>query len=209
MRVAERTAQLMRAEEQARHRIARELHDEMGQQVTALKVGLEALKERSVDRRRIKQLSEIVQDLDDHIDGLAHRLRPTALDESGLVSALSSYVEHFTERFGIPVDFHSAGMKGKRLPAVVETTLYRLVQEALTNVLKHAHAGTASVILERRKTDVQLIIEDDGSGFTVDEAGEHRLGLVGMRERVALLGGTLNIESSAESGTSIFVRLTI
>jgi signal transduction histidine kinase len=100
-------------------------------------------------------------------------------------------------------------MKGKRLPAVVETTLYRLVQEALTNVLKHAHAGTASVILERRKADVQLIVEDDGRGFTVDEAGEHRLGLVGMRERVALLGGTLNIESSADSGTSIFVRLTI
>jgi PAS domain S-box-containing protein len=208
-RVAERTAQLMRIEEETRHRIARELHDEMGQHVTALKVGLEGLGGRADDQPRIEQLTAIVHDLDEHIDRLAHELRPAALDDFGLDVALANSIELFTERSGIAVDFHHSELHDGRLPAMIENTLYRLVQEALTNVMKHARARSVSVILERRENQVQLIVEDDGVGFNVDEALHRGLGLRGMRERVELAGGTFHIESRVGGGTSIFVRLTL
>jgi PAS domain S-box-containing protein len=211
LRVAERTAQLMHAEEAAQHHISRELHDEMGPHVTALKAGLETLKHADSDHQHVEKLIAVVQELDDQIDLLAHELRLSALDDFGIVAALTSYIDHFTKRFGLPVDFHHSGVSHNRLLPVIETTLYRVTQEALTNVLKHARARSASVILQRRENQVHLIIEDDGIGFDVSEMTE-RLGLVGMRERVTLAGGTLNVESTPGSlgtGTSIFVRLTI
>jgi two-component system, chemotaxis family, CheB/CheR fusion protein len=112
------------------------------------------------------------------------------------------------------VDLHTSGLDGERLPLVVETTLYRLVQEALTNVLKHARASEVSVIIERNADEVRLIVEDDGGGFSAPPASSDadatpRLGLVGMQERVALLNGTLTVESASDSGTTLFARLPL
>jgi two-component system CheB/CheR fusion protein len=121
---------------------------------------------------------------------------------------LANYIEQFTERSNIPVDFHGPGFTGERLPLVIEMTLYRVVQEALTNILKHAHASNVSVILETRDGQIQLIVEDDGSGFDSDVGTKRGLGFIGMKERVALAGGRLSVESNA-GGTSVFVRLTI
>jgi PAS domain S-box-containing protein len=214
LRVAERTVQLLRAEEQVRHRVARELHDEMGQSVTALKIGLESLKYSSPSPRRVEQLTRLAEKLDRQIDRLAHELRPSELDELGVAAALANHLEQFSELFGIAVDYHHSGIAGERLPPTLEQTLYRVVQEALTNVLKHASAVSVSVILEKRDAQIQLIIEDDGCGFSVDEAVERHprsggLGLAGMQERVASVGGALKVESSIGGGTSIFVRLNV
>jgi PAS domain S-box-containing protein len=214
-RVAERTAQLIHAEEETRRRIARELHDEMGQHVTALKIGLESLRGNGGDAPRIAQLTGMVRELDQRIDRLAHELRSSALEDFGLAAALSSYVDDFSGRSGIRVDLYDAASSAVRFEPLIETTIYRVAQEALTNVLKHARARSVSVILERRERQVGLIVEDDGGGFEMDRAvphrkhRDHRLGLIGMRERVALAGGTLLIESRVGGGTSIFVRLPI
>jgi PAS domain S-box-containing protein len=208
LRVAERTEQLVRAQEAERHRIARELHDELGQHVSALKVGLEALRDHSANAKRVQQLTDLVVELDRDVDRLAHELRPPALEDLGLEVALANYIEQFTERSNIPVDFHGPGFTGERLPLVIEMTLYRVVQEALTNILKHAHASNVSVILETRDGQIQLIVEDDGSGFDSDVGTKRGLGFIGMKERVALAGGRLSVESNA-GGTSVFVRLTI
>jgi signal transduction histidine kinase len=158
-------------------------------------------------------LTGCVHELDSHIDRLAHEIAPAAIDELGLIAAMATHVELFTERFGIPTDFHHRGFTDVRVPAVVEITLYRVAQEALTNVVKHASATGVSVILEKRDAHVQLIVEDDGVGFDPEAVLARQqkgtLGLIGMRERVAVAGGTLNIESRMGGGTSIFVRLTV
>ena len=145
-RVADRNAQLARAEEDLRHRISRELHDEMGQHVSALKVGIESIG-TIVSRRKIRTLLNVVREVDRHIDRLVHELRPVELEDVDIVSALASHVEHFSACFRIAVDFHHSGLSAERLPPVYETTLYRVVQEALTNVLKHAEASNVSVVL--------------------------------------------------------------
>jgi signal transduction histidine kinase len=186
----------------------------MGQSVTALRVGLESLGGAAPEDTRIEQLIAVVEELDDHIDRLSHELRPRVIEDFGLITALSNHIDVFSERSGIPVDFHQHGFSDERIPAVTEMTLYRVAQEALTNVFRHARATSVSVILEKRDGQVQLIVEDDGSGFDPEEVlarprAEHRLGLIGMRERVALAGGTLHIESGSVGGTSIFVRLTL
>ena len=143
---------------------------------------------------------------------MAHDLRPTALDDLGVAAALRSHVEEWSERTGIAADFCSLNCEA-RLPPYIETTLYRIVQEALTNIARHAQARTASVVVERRPDCVVVIIDDDGCGFDADvPAADGRVrhfGLVGIRERAALLGGRATIESSATSGTSVFVSLPV
>ena len=132
---------------------------------------------------------------------LAWSLRPPALDDLGLHTALYNYVEEWAERSRVVVDFHSAGIENERLPLSHETTVYRIAQEALTNVVKHSRAQRVSVILERHAGQVLVVIADDGEGFDVEalmklSVKERQLGLLGMRERAALLGGTLNIDST-------------
>jgi signal transduction histidine kinase len=132
----------------------------------------------------------------------------------GLHTALSNYVEEWSERSRITADFHSSGLSKQRLPPHLETTVYRIVQEALTNVLKHAKAQNVSIIVEHRDKRVLAIVEDDGCGFDAEEmmnkpAKERRLGLLGMQERVALVGGALNIESTSGAGASVYVRIPI
>jgi signal transduction histidine kinase len=136
------------------------------------------------------------------------------LDDLGLLAALRHYLGEFRDRFHIPVDLQVVGLGDTRLPSRVETALYRIAQEALINVARHAKADSVGVLLEDRDTAVVLIVEDDGVGFDVDRVmGSHvhedNLGLYGMRERAFLLGGTLTIESTPGTGTSVFVEIPL
>ncbi|HEV7892353.1 MAG TPA: PAS domain S-box protein [Pyrinomonadaceae bacterium] len=207
---------LVTAQEEERRRISRELHDRMGQQLAALMMGLKTLGSESYGRLSaldtLRQLESMSDELSREVHTLAWGLRPPALDDMGLETALYNYVEEWAERSRVPVDFHSAGFGEGRLPLTHETALYRIAQEALTNVAKHSGADRVSFILERRGDHVFAVVEDNGKGFDVEAATEppgrgRRLGLLGMRERAALLGGTINVESAPGAGTTLFVRI--
>jgi PAS domain S-box-containing protein len=209
---------LVTAQEEERRRISRELHDQMGQQLAALIMGLKALDADSHGRQSalhtLRQLQQLTDQLAREVHTLAWGLRPPALDDLGLHTALYNYVEEWAERSRVPVDFHSAGFEGVRLPLSHETALYRIAQEALTNVFKHSGADRVSFILERRGDHVLAVVEDNGRGFDVEAPAEapakgRNLGLLGMRERAALLGGTLNVESAHGAGTTVFVRIPV
>jgi signal transduction histidine kinase len=210
--------QLTLAEEDERRRLARELHDEVGQHLTALGLGLQALSDvappgSDVDRRAT-QLRGLTDTLGRELHALAVRLRPRALDDFGLEAALQSYAEEWTRQSGIAIDVHARGPSMRLLPSA-ESAVYRIVQEALTNVARHSGAAHAGVVLERRDGYIHLAVEDDGRGFDPDRAAMpdadrlQRLGLVGMRERAALVGGTMDIESAPGKGTTVFVRFPI
>ena len=194
---------IVSSQEEERQRLARELHDELGQHLTALKVSLESMKPSAEDR-----MKKIVSEIDASIDRLTLELRPPALDDLGLQGAVSSLIDQFAAASGIQIDVHMGGKDGARLSDTTETMLYRVLQEALTNVWKHSSANAVSVILESQPDFVQLIVEDNGAGFDPSTAsGDGRFGLLGMRERVSLIGGTFNIESEVGKGTSIYVRV--
>jgi signal transduction histidine kinase len=190
------------------------MHDQFGEHLTALALRIRVLKDASGDRAdwraHVESIEGIAQRLDHDVDQLVWQLRPTALDDLGLRAALGNYVQDWSARVGIPARLHTSGLLDDRLAADVETALYRIAQEALTNVAKHASAANVEVILERRADHVVLIIEDDGAGFELAsrETATEGFGLLGMRERAALVGATLEIESSAGNGTAIFVRMT-
>ncbi|HEX2779176.1 MAG TPA: PAS domain-containing protein [Gemmatimonadaceae bacterium] len=208
---------LAQAEEEERRRLSRELHDEAGQHLTALGLGLQALSDvappgSEVDRRAA-ELRALADTLGRELHAIAVRLRPKALDDFGLEAALVSYTDEWTRQFGIPLDLH-ATTDADRLPAPIESTIYRVVQEALTNVARHSGASRASVLVERRDRQVVVVIEDDGRGFdpTAVAGAPDRapgLGLLGVRERVALLRGMLDIESAPDAGATVFVRIPI
>ncbi len=205
---------LVDVQENERRHISRELHDEVGQHLTALMLGLKSLEGPSNDEAAagtLRQLKEITETVGKEIHEMALQLRPTALDDVGLERTLANYVEQWSTRAGIEVDFHSSGWEGERLSSVIETTLYRIAQEALTNVLKHAAASQVSIILERHSDQAVVIVEDNGKGFAVDCVERHAdrppLGLLGMRERATLVLGELKIESTEGEGTTIFARV--
>jgi PAS domain S-box-containing protein len=203
---------LVFAQEDERRRIAREMHDQFGEQLTALSTRIRMLKEacgeESDVRAHADALERVAQQLDRDVDHLVWELRPTALDDLGLRAALASYVQDWSRRVGIAADLHTSGLLDERLPSDAETTLYRIAQEALTNVAKHARATHVDVILERRSDYVLLVIEDDGVGFdAATRSGTDGFGLAGMHERAALVGATLEIESAPDSGTTVLVRM--
>jgi signal transduction histidine kinase len=209
---------LVASEETERGRISRELHDRLGQDLTALKLGMQVLaKQRPcppVVRGRIGKLEGLIDTLMRDIHRLAWELRPAALDDFGLEMALRRYADEWAALSGVPVDFHSQGVTAQRLAPELETTLYRITREALTNVFRHAHARRVSVLLERRADYVSLIVEDDGQGFdgaaTLGApATQGKLGLLGMRERATLAGGSVAIESNPGAGTTVFARLPL
>ena len=145
----------------------------------------------------------------DDVHTLAVQLRPSVLDDLGLSAALDRQVLDWSNRYHIHMDL-VVHLGGDRLPDVIETTLYRIVQEALTNVARHANARSVSILVERRQQDVIAVIEDDGIGFDVEQIhGYRHLGLAGIRERAELLGGSITIESSLGSGTSLYIRLPL
>jgi PAS domain S-box-containing protein len=202
------------AQEEERRRIARELHDQMGQHLAALKMGLERLDGCAAPPEQLGQLHGLLKQINQDVHRIALELRPTTLDDLGLQTALVNYVEDWSDRSGIEVDFHASGLDHRRLPPPLETHLYRIVQEALTNVLKHAAAGRVSLVMERREDQLLVIIEDDGRGFDQEAAarpgvGMSQLGLLGMKERVASVGGELQVESAADKGTSLFIRIPL
>lgn len=210
-------ARLISIQEDERRRIARDLHDEVGQQLVGLRLHLDALDLRlntppGTARAAIDELRQIAERLDRELDFFAWELRPAALDDFGLVQGLSTFVKEWSAHFGIAAEFQGRRMSKVRLAPEVETNLYRIVQEALNNVYKHAKASRVAVLLERRGREVALVIEDDGVGFDPSShTGSLRdgIGLVGMRERAALIGGTLDIETADGGGTAIFVHVPL
>lgn len=202
------------AEEDERRRVARELHDSIGQLLTALLLGLRAVRDAgplpAPALERLNEAQQIADELGRAAHGLALRLRPTVLDDVGLVAALRHELDEWSARTGLEVQFQAVGLETVRFPSEIETTLYRVVQESLTNVIKHARAGIVSVVLERQGGRAIVVVEDNGVGFDTDEAvGANRLGLLGMRERAALVGGTLDVESSPGAGTTVLARIPL
>jgi signal transduction histidine kinase len=211
------------AQEQVQRRIARELHDQVGQSVTGLSMGLKSL-ERSFDTRRaheaildqISWLQQLASEIGREVHRAAADLRPAALDDLGLQKAVSAMGADWSRHYGMNIDLQLIGDE-ERLPSELETVAYRTIQEALTNVLKHANAKNIGIVLEHRSNELRIIIEDDGVGFDPDrilaELGNHeahhRLGLSGIRERLALVGGTMTLESAPGSGTTLFVAVPV
>jgi signal transduction histidine kinase len=198
-------------QELERQRLARELHDETGQALTSILLGLKGIEEATSEddvRRSVLALRELVVSTLHDVRRLAIELRPKALDDFGLVPALERLAETFAEQTNVDVQVEAA-LADARLAGEVETALYRIVQEALTNVIKHANAKTVSVVLTRKGEGVVAVIEDDGRGFDPDADHDERLGLLGMRERIALVGGRLTVESAAERGTTVAVEVPL
>ncbi len=197
------------AQEGERRRLARELHDETGQALTSILLGLKPIEEALAGETAataVANLRQLVVATLQDVRRLAVELRPAVLDDFGLTSALARLTETFAEQTGLSVHYESTLGEG-RLPPDTETALYRIVQESLTNVLKHARAQRVSISLTRKGGFVTAVIEDDGVGFEPAETHDDSFGLIGMRERVALLDGSLEVESTVGTGTTIAVEV--
>ncbi len=207
--------QVISAQEEERKRVARELHDEAGQALTSLMLGLKHLQETAAGesaRAKAAELRAVASDTLELMHDLSLDLRPSSLDDLGLVAALERYANDYARKHGINVDFHPGTVRDRRLPLQHEITVYRIVQEALTNTAKHAAARNVSITLEERNGTAVVVVEDDGCGFDpealkLSAARGRRLGLLGMEERAALLGGRLTIESRPGAGTAVFVEI--
>lgn len=203
---------LMKAQEEERLHLSREIHDESGQLLSALTVQLGLLEREAghlgIVDQRIADLKHTANEIQNNLHQLAVNLRPASLDHLGLVTALQQYVEEYNRQYDIVVEFEAIGLRGKRLRQDVETALFRVVQESLTNVALHAQATRVDVLINIRNDHIIAIIEDDGIGFTpISPTIESHLGLFGMRERVEMLGGKLTIESSPGKGTAVSVEV--
>jgi PAS domain S-box-containing protein len=215
-RVRDLLGRHVQAIEDERSRISRELHDTLGQHLAALNIGLKMVDDMpgrsAAAGQRLQQLRTVLDRLESEVDRLSYELRPPALDELGLEEALRSYAQQWSGESGIEVDLHTHGLRTGRLPPLVETSLYRVVQEALTNVRKHAGATRAGVIVERRLDELRLVVEDDGCGFDPSgagpDAGRH-WGLRGMAERAMLVAGQIQIESQPGEGTTIYLAIPL
>jgi signal transduction histidine kinase len=201
--------QAVLAQENERKRIARELHDSLGQYLTALQLGLSAVGRRCATdvaaTAELAKLRDLTADIGGEVNRMAWELRPTALDDLGLETAITQYLEEWAERSSLRFDLQ-VNLGDRRLSQTVETTVYRALQEAVTNVVRHANAAQVAVILEAKEQHLQLIVEDDGTGMKLDSAegtqGAMRLGL-------ALVDGTLEVESTPGQGTTLFVRVPV
>jgi signal transduction histidine kinase len=206
------TRQQVDLQEAERRAISRELHDETAQVLTTLKVGLRLL-QRNADRpeevpSRVNELLEMADAVQDDLHRLAADLRPAGLDQLGLVFALRNYLAEVDRQQQQIVEFEAVRMDGDRLPAEVEIALFRIAQEAVTNSVRHAHAERVSVLLKKRDQRIIMVVDDDGIGFDAEEvARDGRLGLVGMRERAEMLGGSLLVESAPGAGTTIVAEV--
>lgn len=207
---------LVSSQELERRRIARDLHDQLGQRLTALRLKIASLKDTLPGAKdflpRVQRLQEISEKLDAEVSFLAWELRPSALDDLGLTDAIGAFVNEWSKHYEIPADFYAANLGNERLNREAETHLYRISQEALNNIAKHANPSQVTAILERRGNNVILIIEDDGVGFDpvserIPQESGKGLGLVGMRERAMLVGGNVEIESAPGKGTTIYVNV--
>jgi signal transduction histidine kinase len=200
------------AQELERRRLARELHDETGQALTSILLGLRGLedvKDEAALRASVAEVRELVRSTLQDVRRLAVELRPKVLDDFGLVAALERLTESFAEQTGIRVEFVPNLQGSDRLPGEIETALYRIVQESLTNVVKHARAGNVSIVLTRKPVSVSVVVEDDGVGFEPGRETGDGIGLIGMRERVGLLGGRVVLESRPGAGTTFVAEVPL
>jgi len=213
VRLRQMSSQVLTAQEEERKRIARELHDDTAQALTSVLVRLRLL-ERSLEDERLRRGLAELRDLTgatlEGVRRLAIDLRPPMLDDLGLEAALQSLVQDFSQRWLIRATFTSS--RFGRLPVEVELVLYRIVQEALSNVARHANASRVLVRLTRRGRTLRLLVEDDGCGFDVEATKHSResgLGLFGMEERLALVSGTLRVESTVGGGTRVSAEVPL
>lgn len=204
--------QLVEVQETERMVVARELHDDAGQTLTALMVGLRLLEREAGDPQavsaRVAELKRTADGVLENLHRLASNLRPASLDHLGLVATLRQNAQSLNSASGLTVRFEARGFDAPRLPPAVETALYRIAQEAMTNAIRHAKASQVEVLLDRRDHGIIIAIEDDGTGFDPEVAARgRRLGLVGMRERVEMLGGKLHLRTAPGSGTAVIVEV--
>jgi two-component system sensor histidine kinase UhpB len=209
------TARLTEVQEAERKELARELHDEMGQALTAISMNLAAIIEELPTtaspqiKERVTEAKLLADQTLEQIREISLNLRPAMLDDLGLIPTLRWYIKRYAKRSALKTELKTIGLE-RRLGPEVETALYRIVQEGLTNVARHAHAARISIGLKRNGSTVQATIEDDGRGFNVDEElnrkrAEYGAGLVGIRERVTLLGGEFDIQSQPGQGTRLSI----
>ncbi len=210
--------EIISVQEAERKRIARELHDQTGQSLTSLMVGLKTLEaaSRQEIQQRIADMRQLTAQTLEEVHNLALELRPSSLDDLGLITVLEQYTAEYAGKFGLNTEFQAIGFDQRWLSPETEIALYRIVQEALTNVVKHAEAKKVSVLLEVRDSSVVAIVEDDGKGFDIQQDSgltsvnvRSQLGLYGMHERAGLIGGRITIESKPGMGTTVFVEVPL
>ncbi|MEW6401888.1 MAG: PAS domain S-box protein [Chloroflexota bacterium] len=210
-RLADLSRRLVEAHETERRAIGRELHDQFGQMLTAMKITLDLAAQLppEIAAKKLEQAQELTSDLLNRVSRLSLELRPPMLDDLGLIPALVWHVNRYHEQTGIEVDFNHSDVEGRRFSPEIETTAYRIVQEALTNVARHARAARARLRVQAGGGWMEIQIEDDGVGFDPQIALAKNRGLSGMRERAQLVGGAFQIESENGKGTRKRVRLPL
>jgi two-component system sensor histidine kinase NreB len=212
LRIAELSAHLLRAQEEERKRISRELHDATGQQLMVIRLYLGMLDGNSADTSELrKKITETVTVVDQTIEGIRRiiaKLSPLVLEELGLIAAIRKEAKDFTKRTGVRTRVAVSDTVG-RLSNQTETAVYRVIQEALHNVAKHANAKNVTLQMNRDGDRISLVIQDDGVGITHGPVAGRNFGLAGMRERVAMLGGTAKVASAKNKGTRIEVKVPV
>jgi PAS domain S-box-containing protein len=210
-RLTELSRRLAETREAEARAIGRELHDQIGQMLTAMKITLDLAAQQPAEAaaKKIERAQELTAELLNRVSRLSLELRPPMLDDLGLLPALTWRVNHYQEETGLEVDFMHSGVEGTRFPSEIETAAYRIVQEALTNVARHAQATRARLEVRERGGWLEIRIEDDGVTFDVESALAKNRGLAGMRERAQLVGGTFQIESEPGRGTRKLIRLPL
>jgi signal transduction histidine kinase len=211
------TQELIKAQETERQMISRELHDSVAQDLSSLKIACQTLlanepQVSSQVKQKVSEMSEVLHRTVMAVRDLSYSLRPPGLDGIGLVEVISQYCDDFFEKSGIQVDFHSAGVDSTKLDFDMEINLYRLVQEGLTNIIKHADATYATIGLVGAFPNIILRIEDDGKGFDVEKrlanaSHKKRMGLQSMKQRIRLLGGQMLIQSRPGRGTKLSMKI--
>lgn len=211
--------QIIASQEEERKRVARNIHDHLGQELTALRFAMSALESElelgGDPRAHLEKCKALASAIDSEVGFLSSELRPAGLDELGLVQSLLQFVEGWAAHFDLTAEMHSSGMNDLEVPSGVAINIYRIAQEALNNISKHSKATTANVLVENHDGAITLIIEDNGVGFvpesenTPEKSGYHGMGLIGMRERAALIQGSLEIESAPGQGTAVFLRVPL
>ena len=198
------------AQENERQRIARELHDSTSQSLTSVLVGLQNLRHVENVDDHIDELRQIISGTLDEVRTISWRLRPSALDTLDLEQAMRKYIDDYKRRYNLAVDCVVTGLDDG-LPSEMETTVYRIVQEGLTNIARYAQAERVSILVDKRDKRIRIVIEDNGVGFDLESVNNERksLGLQGMRERAGLFNGQLTIETAPNKGTSLFIVMDV
>ncbi|MEW6113148.1 MAG: sensor histidine kinase, partial [Thermodesulfobacteriota bacterium] len=218
-RVRALTKALINAQETERRKLALDLHDEVAQQLSAFRMFLEPVRlDLAVSQpemaQEVARVSKMAKDLVEHVRDLSYALRPSTLDSYGLVATLSQYCTDYSKMNKIKVNFFPSGMEKVTLDFDSEINLFRLAQEALTNVKKHANARVVTIKLQALQPYITLSVEDNGTGFDVPgeaarKMGQKKMGLWSMEQRATLLGGRLSIQSKPGKGTRVFVKIPL